>query len=124
MASNNGTQSRATADRSLDVAYPLTYYPDMTDSEARARFRCAGGAAGSRYPSESRSGAAASFSRAPATQTRGLRFRNSSSIRLVSRLILNATVTSMVSPGVMEVSGIPAGRYDVSLMGQERKVTD
>ncbi len=43
VASNTGTQSRAIADRSLDVAYPLTYYPDTTDSDNASPIPVRGG---------------------------------------------------------------------------------
>ncbi len=117
-ASKSDTQSRATADRSLDVAYPLTYYPDTTDSDSASPIPVRGG---------ERLEVDIHLNPVPALR---LRFRVSGDARgrvevpqfeqhsFGESTHIEATVTSMVSPGVIEVSGIPAGRYDVSLMGQ------
>ena len=119
VASNTGTQSRAIADRSLDVAYPLTYYPDTTDSDNASPIPVRGG---------ERLEVDIHLNPVPALR---LRFRVSGDARRGVEVpqfeqhsfgewstYIESTVTSMVSPGVIEVSGIPAGRYDVSLMGQ------
>jgi Carboxypeptidase regulatory-like domain len=117
-ASKSDTQSRATADRSLDVAYPLTYYPDTTDSDSASPIPVRGG---------ERLEVDIHLNPVPALR---LRFRVSGDSRgrfevpqfeqhsFGESTHIEATVTSMVSPGVIEVSGIPAGRYDVSLIGQ------
>ena len=117
-ASKSDTQSRPTADRSLDVAYPLTYYPDTTDSDSASPIPVRGG---------ERLEVDIHLNPVPALR---LRFRVSGDSRgrfevpqfeqhsFGESTHIEATVTSMVSPGVIEVSGIPAGRYDVSLMGQ------
>jgi hypothetical protein len=117
-ASKSDTQSRPTADRSLDVAYPLTYYPDTTDSDSASPIPVRGG---------ERLEVDIHLNPVPALR---LRFRVSGDSRgrfevpqfeqhsFGESTHIEATVTSMVSPGVIEVSGIPAGRYDVSLIGQ------
>jgi hypothetical protein len=117
-ASNAGTQTKTAADRSLDVAYPLTYYPDTTDSDSASPIPVRGG---------ERLEVDIHLNPVPALR---LRFRVSGDARgrfevpqfeqhsFGESTHIEATVTSMVSPGVIEVSGIPAGRYDVSLMGQ------
>jgi len=122
VASNTGTQSRAIADRSLDVAYPLTYYPDTTDSDRASPIPVRGG---------ERLEVDIHLNPVPALR---LRFRVSGDARGRFEVpqfeqhsfgewstYIESAVASMVSPGVIEVSGIPAGRYDVSLMGQGGK---
>jgi hypothetical protein len=116
--SNAGTQTKTGTDRSLDVAYPLTYYPDTTDSDSASPIPVRGG---------DRLEVDIHLNPVPALR---LRFRVSGDGRrgvevpqfeqhsFGESTHIEATVTSMVSPGVIEVSGIPAGRYDVSLMGQ------
>ena len=106
-----------TFDRSLDVAYPLTYYPDVTSADSATPIPIRGG---------DRIQVDIHLTPAPA-------------LRLVFRLPQNANgqfatptleqstfdgSTSVptegareISPGVMEVTGVPAGQYDIRLMG-------
>lgn len=120
--SNAGTQTKTVTDRSLDVAYPLTYYPDATDSDNASPIPLRGG---------ERLEVDIHLNPVPALR---LRFRVSGDTRRGVEVpqfeqhsfgewstYIESAVASMVSPGVIEVSGIPAGRYDVSLMGQGGK---
>jgi hypothetical protein len=114
----NGQGEAAPAiDRSLDVAYPVTYYPDVTESDDAMPIPIRGG---------ERVEADLHLNPVPSLR---LRFRvpsNGTDRFLVPQLqqsvfdgytSVPTTSTSTGSPGVMEVTGIPAGRYNVSFHG-------
>jgi len=111
------TDAGQTTDRSLDVAYPLTYYPDVTDADSaqpiliqggerlevdihlnpvpalRLTFRVPGDGNGG-YPNPQLEQSA--FDGATNAQIGGVR---------------------MVSQGIWEIAGIPAGRYNIRTQG-------
>jgi protocatechuate 3,4-dioxygenase beta subunit len=105
----------ATLDRSLDVAYPLTYYPDVTEADSATPIPMRGGERLQvdihlnpvpslhllfRVPNEGNHGFSAPRLEQPAFD--GSTFMQIDGIR-------------MVSPGLVELTGIPAGRYNVRL---------
>jgi len=105
----------ATLDRSLDVAYPLTYYPDVTEADSATPIPIRGGERLQvdvhlnpvpslhllfRVPNNGNNGFSAPRLEQPAFD--GSTFLQSDGIR-------------MVSPGLVELTGIPAGRYNVRL---------
>ena len=111
-----GTKRTGTVDRSLDVAYPITYYPDVTDSDDATPIPLRGGENIEidihlnpvpalrllfQVPGDKQHGY--SFPQLEQHSFEGTSLRNYSSHGV------------MVSPGVFEVSGIPAGRYDIRL---------
>jgi hypothetical protein len=104
--------SSSTVDRSLDVAYPTTYYPDVTDADSATPIPIRGG---------ERIDVDIHLNPAPA-------------LRLIFRIPTNVFPqiqqpafdgdtsvqpgsSRMISPGVLEVSGIPAGRYNLLFNG-------
>jgi hypothetical protein len=105
----------ATLDRSLDVAYPLTYYPDVTEADSATPIPIRGGERLQvdihlnpvpslhllfRVPNNGNNGFSAPRLEQPAFD--GSTFMQVDGIR-------------MVSPGLVELTGIPAGRYNVRL---------
>ena len=104
-----------TLDRSLDMAYPLTYYPDVTEADSSTPIPIRGGEHLQvdihlnpvpslhllfRVPHNGNNGFSAPRLEQPAFD--GSTFMQVDGIR-------------MVSPGLVELTGIPAGRYNVRL---------
>jgi Carboxypeptidase regulatory-like domain len=107
-------------DRSLDVTYPLTYYGDETEADSATPIPIRGGerlqadihlspvhamTLRFRVPDNGQNGF-----QAPQLQQTGL--DGSPNFVQVSGM-------SMVSPGIMEITGIPAGKYNVRINGGE-----
>lgn len=106
-------------DPSLDVTYPLTYYGDETEADNASPIPIRGG---------ERVTADIHLSPAPSVT---LRFRvpengqNGLQIPQLQQTGFDGSPTNvqigglhMVSPGVMEITGIPAGKYNVRVNGQ------
>ncbi|PYQ45592.1 MAG: hypothetical protein DMG99_01330 [Acidobacteria bacterium] len=116
-ASGNQVKDTANVDRSLNVAYPVTYYPDVTDSESATPIPVKGG---------ERLEVDIHLNPVPALRLRfhmigdqehGYASPLFEQHSFDGSTVINPTNMAMVSPGVMEVDGIPAGRYDVRLQG-------
>ncbi|MGA9240406.1 MAG: carboxypeptidase-like regulatory domain-containing protein [Silvibacterium sp.] len=106
-------------DRSLDVTYPLTYYGDDTEADNASPIPIRGG---------ERVSVDIHLSPAPALS---LRFHvpenspNGFQVPQLQQTGFDGGITSvqttglrMVSPGVMEITGIPAGKYNVRINGE------
>ncbi len=117
---NSGSASPvpdAKVDRSLDVAYPLTYYPDVTDAESASPIPVRGG---ERLQIEIHLNpvpALRVFVRVP------IKANDEHLFPLIQQFGFSGStspsgVTHMVSPGLFEVEGVAAGRYDVRIFGQ------
>jgi hypothetical protein len=115
-SNNSESQGQAdpatAADRSLDVAYPLTYYADVTDADSATPIPMRGG---DRLQVDIHlnpvpalrlifhvSGDNNGFSFPQLEQPA---FDGSSSVQIDN--------SRMVSPGIIEIAGIPAGRYNI-----------
>lgn len=116
-ASGNQLTPAANVDHSLNVAYPITYYPDVTDSESATPIPVKGG---------ERLEVDIHLNPVPALRLRfhmigdqehGYASPQFEQHSFDGSTVINPTNMAMVSPGVMEVDGIPAGRYDVRLQG-------
>jgi Carboxypeptidase regulatory-like domain len=112
------TESPAAIDRSLDVAYPVTYYPDAREADDAMPIPIRGGER-----------VEADFHLNPVPSLR-LRFRmpddgkHGYSFPQLEQPTFDGSTTfvqgsggNVVAPGVMEVTGIPAGRYNVRSSG-------
>lgn len=108
----------ANVDRSLDVTYPVTYYPDATDSDDASPIPIRGG---------ERLEVDFHLNPVPALRLRfhvagdaqhGYMFPQFEQHSFAGLTSISPANAAIVSPGVLEVSGIPAGRYDVRLQGQ------
>jgi hypothetical protein len=107
-------------DPSLDVTYPLTYYGDATEADNASPIPIRGG---ERIQADIRLSPVHALSlrflvpdngqngyRAPQLEQTGFDGNTS---------YVQGTGMSMVAPGIMEITGIPAGKYDVRLSGAE-----
>lgn len=113
-------ESPLAVDRSLDVAYPITYYPDVTETESAAPIPIRGG---------EHLELDIHLNPVPALR---LRFRiagNEKSGFVVPQLqqpafddstFIQSDGGRLVSPGVFEITGVPAGRYNLRFNGPEQ----
>jgi hypothetical protein len=114
-------QSEPAVDRSLDVAYPLTYYADVTDADSATPIPIRGG---------ERLQVSVTLDPVPALR---LLFRmpdNGANSFVFPQIqqpafddsVLVGTAGQMISPGILEVTGVPAGRYNIRVGGGDRGV--
>lgn len=104
-------------DRSLDVAYPLTYYPDVTEADSATPIPIRGG---EHLQVEIHLNPVPSLHllfRVPNNGNNGYVIPRLEQPALDGSAPLPSDGTRMVSPGVVEIAGIPAGRYNVHLYG-------
>lgn len=118
--SGDHSQPAATADRSLDVAYPMTYYPDVTDSDSATPIPLRGGEHLQVDIHLNPVPALRLVFRVPSDGQHGYMFPQLFQHSMEGATDINGVSGMMVSPGIVEVSGIPAGRYDVRMVGQGR----
>lgn len=102
-------------DRSLDVAYPVTYYPDVTDSESATPIPIRGGERLEVDIHFNPVPAVRILFHVPGDNKRGYLFPQLFQESLDGSNFMNGTNGLMISPGLVEVAGVPAGRYDVRL---------
>jgi hypothetical protein len=101
-------------DRSLDVAYPVTYYPDVTEADDAQPIPIRGG---------ERVEADIHFTPVPSLHMlfrvpEGFLFPQLEQPAFDGYTHLQTSMTRGISPGLVEVTGIPAGRYNIRLFGQ------
>src|SRR5207253_498292 len=106
--------------RSLDVAYPLTYYPDVTDAESATPIPVRGG---EHLQVEIHLNPVPSLHllfRVPNKGKDAHLFPQLEQPTFDGSMPLQGDgVLRPVTPGVVELTGIPAGRYNVRLYGGE-----
>ena len=110
--------STANFDPTLDVAYPVTYYPDATDSERATPIQFHGG---ERQRIDFRVAPVPALRllvRVPGDTSHGW------SAPMLEQPVFDGltyvqTSATMVSPGTYEVSGVPAGRYNIRIRAQD-----
>lgn len=111
------SDSSITVDRNLDVAYPTTYYPDATDADQAVPLPIKGG---DHLQIEIR------LAPVPALHLRfhvagdgqnGFTMPNLQKMAFDTAQYIPNEGATPVSPGVYELSGVPAGRYSVQLSG-------
>jgi hypothetical protein len=114
---SGGRKSEIAVDRSLDVAYPMTYYTDATDSDGATAIPVQGGEHLQVDMHLNPVPALRLLVHVPGDNRRGFTFP-----RLEQPAFDGSTLVQpnggMVSPGVFEMSGIPAGHYNLRLQGQ------
>jgi protocatechuate 3,4-dioxygenase beta subunit len=111
-ATGVGTRNAPAVDRSLDVAYPLTFYPDVTDADSAAPIPLRGGdhlqidihlnpvpALRLLFHLDTKTGAAPQLQQTVFDEIN----------------YVQGGSTNTISPGLFEISGVPAGHYDVRL---------
>jgi uncharacterized surface anchored protein len=105
-------------DPSLDVAYPLTYYPDVTDADSATPIPIRGG---ERVQVDIHLNPVPSLHllfRVPNNGNNGFTFPQLEQPTFDGSTFLQNDGTRMISPGLVEITGVPAGRYNVRLNGQ------
>ncbi|HKU24320.1 MAG TPA: carboxypeptidase-like regulatory domain-containing protein [Candidatus Sulfotelmatobacter sp.] len=108
----------ASAARSLDVAYPVTYYPDVTDAESATPIPLRGGERLEVDIHFNPVQALRLLFHVSGDRKRGYVFPQLFQQSLdgsSSTNFMTGTNGVMISPGLVEISGIPAGRYDIRL---------
>ena len=116
--STSGPRERATVDRSLDVAYPVTYYPDATDCDSAAPISLKGGDRAQVDIHLNPVPALRLLFRVPGDTHRGFAFPRLEQPAFEGSTFIQPSSASQVSPGVFEITGIPAGHYNLWLQGQ------
>jgi hypothetical protein len=124
-APRNGTPAVATNsdastfDRSLDVTYPLTYYSDVTDTDSATPIPIGGG---ERLQIEFHLNPVPSIRvlfRVPDNGEKEHVFPGIEQPAFDGSAFLQNDGIRMLSPGLFELTGIPAGRYNVRLSGPD-----
>ena len=105
-------------DRSLDVAYPVTYYPDVTEADDAMPIPIRGGEHIEADLHLNPVPALRLFFRVPDDGRHGYTFPQLEQPAFDGYTPVQRNGVRMVSPGLMEIMGIPAGRYNVRLFGQ------
>jgi hypothetical protein len=106
-------------DRSLDAAYPLTYYSDVADTDSATPIPIAGG---ERLQIEVHLNPVPSLRllfRVPENGEKEHIFPRIEQPAFDGSAFLQDDGVRMVSPGLFELAGIPAGRYNVRLTGPD-----
>jgi Carboxypeptidase regulatory-like domain len=99
-------------DRSLDVAYPLTYYPDVTEADGATPIAIRGG---EHLQVETHLNPVPSlhlFFRVPSSGDNSYRLPQLEQIAFEGSSFLQ-TETHFISPGLFEIAGVPAGHYNI-----------
>ena len=116
--SASGVQDKSAVDRLLDVAYPVTYYPDVTDGESATPISLKGGERVEIDIHLNPVPALRLLFRVPGDAQHGFVFPRLEEPAFDGSSLIEAGGVNQVSPGVFEVTGIPAGRYNIRLQGQ------
>jgi hypothetical protein len=120
-ASKSGRDNDAGAsdnfDRSLDVAYPLTYYPDVTDAESAMPIPIRGG---ERIQVDIHLNPVPSLRvlfHVRGDNNNGFHIPRLEQPSFDGSTFLESDSAQFVSPGLVEISGVPAGHYNVRIDG-------
>jgi len=106
-------------DRSLDVAYPTTYYADVLDTESATPIPVRGGERLEIDFHMSPVPALRLVFHVPETGKNNYVYPRLEQPAFDGSSFFHAGGMRMISPGLVEMTGIPAGRYDVRLQGPE-----
>jgi hypothetical protein len=115
-----GTEDLPPPDRSLDVAYPITYYGDATEPDDASPIPVRGG---DRLQADVHLAPVPALHllfHAPEDAQNGVRVPTFFKPSFDGMEILQAGSMQSVSPGVFEVTGVAAGRYSVRMRGSGR----
>jgi hypothetical protein len=106
-------------DRSFDVAYPLTYYPDVTDADSAQPIAIQGG---ERLQVDIHLNPVTAIRltfRVPGNEDSGYPNPQLEQSAFDGATAADIDGVRMVSPGIWELTGIPAGRYNIRTQGPE-----
>ena len=108
----------ASVDPSLDVTYPLTYYGDETAPEDATPIPIRGGERSQADIHLSPARALTLRFRVPANEQGAVPFPQLQQSSFDGGMTyVQTTGVTMVSPGLMEITGVPAGKYNVQING-------
>jgi len=115
--SGEGRDAAANVDRTLDVAYPLTYYENATEADTATPIHSNGGEHLQIELHLNPVPALRLIFHAPASQNQGF------TVPQVEQPVFDGsaylqTTPQFIAPGVVELTGIPAGRYNIQIPGQ------
>jgi hypothetical protein len=111
------TEAPSTVDRSLDVAYPVTYYPDVTEADEAQPIPIKGG---ERIEADIHLTPVPSLRlmfRVPDNGQHGYFFPQIEQPAFDGSSFIQTEGGNVISPGLMEVAGVPAGRYNLRFPG-------
>lgn len=106
-------------DRSLDVAYPVTYYSDVTEADSATPIPIAGGERLQIDIHLNPVPALRVLFHVPGDNRRGFVFPQFEQATFDGSTWIEHGGGNMISPGVLEITGIPAGQYNIRFPGQE-----
>lgn len=104
-------------DRSLDVAYPTTYYPDVTEADSATPIPIRGGERLEVDIHLNPVPALRLIFHVPGDGTNGYTFPQLEQAAFDASTNVQISGGRMLSPGVFEVTGVPAGRYNIRTRG-------
>lgn len=106
-----------TFDRSLDVAYPLTYYADVSDSDTATPIPVGGAERVEVDVHLAPVPAIRVLFHVPDNGPKTVMFPQLQQSAFDGTTAVRASGGNVVAPGILEVTGIPAGRYSVNFHG-------
>jgi Carboxypeptidase regulatory-like domain len=116
-ASSEDRGSRTESVSSLDVAYPITYYGDVGTSDSATPILIQGG---ERVEADIHLAAVPAlhlFFHVPGDLQNGMGFPQLQQTAFDGSIPMQGTGGRIISPGIYEITGIPAGHYDVRMGG-------
>jgi hypothetical protein len=113
---SNAELASAGPDSSLDVAYPVTYYADVTDADSATPIPVRGGERIQVDIHLNPVPALHLFFHVPGNGKNGFTYPQLEQPAFEGSTVVQSSGSEMLSPGVVEIMGIPAGRYNI-LMG-------
>jgi hypothetical protein len=114
----NQPDEDAPSDRSLDVAYPVTYYADATEAEDATAIPLRGG---DRVQVDIHLNPVPALHvvfRIPGDGKNGFSFPQLEQPAFDGSTFVQTNGAQMSTPGILEMTGIPAGRYNIRVSGQ------
>lgn len=112
-AESESQGQRATVDRSLDVAYPVTFYGDLADAESATPIPVRGGDHLQADIHLTPVPALRLLFHVPDNGKNGFAMPQLQQPTFDGSTFVQVSETRMVSPELVEITGIPAGRYNV-----------
>jgi len=111
------TNSPSAADRSLDVAYPVTYYSDVTEADSATPIPIAGGERLQIDVHLNPVPALRVVFHVPGDDKHGFVSPQFEQSTFDGSTWIQNGGASMIAPGVMEITGLPAGHYNIRFPG-------
>lgn len=104
-------------DRSLDVAYPVTYYPDVTEADSATPIPVRGGDHVQVDIHLNPVPALRVIFRVAGDGKNGFSYPRLEQPAFEGSTFVQSSGGRMISPGLLEITGVPAGRYNIRMDG-------